>query len=268
MATPKPATSASQNETIRNHASFIWSVADLLRGDYKQIRLRQGHPAAHGDPPSRLRARAHQAGCAERERAAGQGQDRERGARPAGDRGRAVLQHEPAHVHKATRRPRLDRRLCSSSTSPGSPRRPKTSSTSSTSAFRSNGSGGRDLLYQVIGKFAELDLHPDAVSNIEMGYLYEELIRRFSELSNETAGEHFTPREVIRLMVNLLFNDDADDVLTKPWRRQDAVRPRVWYRRHAFGGRGLPARAQSEGPVGGLSGRSSTPRRTPSAART
>ena len=48
-----------------------------------------------------------------------------------------------------------------------------------------------------------------------MGYLYEELIRRFSELSNETAGEHFTPREVIRLMVNLLFIED-DDVLTKP----------------------------------------------------
>ena len=73
-----------------------------------------------------------------------------------------------------------------------------------------------NVLYQVIGKFAEIDLHPEAVSNIEMGYLYEELIRRFSELSNETAGEHFTPREVIRLMVNLLFIDDADDVLTKP----------------------------------------------------
>jgi type I restriction enzyme M protein len=73
-----------------------------------------------------------------------------------------------------------------------------------------------NLLYQVIGKFAEVDLHPEAVSNIEMGYLYEELIRKFSELSNETAGEHFTPREVIRLMVNLLFIDDADDVLTKP----------------------------------------------------
>ena len=72
-----------------------------------------------------------------------------------------------------------------------------------------------NLLYQVIGKFADIDLHPDAVSNIEMGYLYEELIRKFSELSNETAGEHFTPREVIRLMVNLLFIDDAD-VLTKP----------------------------------------------------
>ncbi len=58
-----------------------------------------------------------------------------------------------------------------------------------------------DLLYLVVSRFADLDLHPDRVSNIEMGYLYEELIRRFSELSNETAGEHFTPREVIRLMV-------------------------------------------------------------------
>ncbi len=73
-----------------------------------------------------------------------------------------------------------------------------------------------NVLYQVIGRFADIDLHPEVVSNIEMGYLYEELIRKFSEMSNETAGEHFTPREVIRLMVNLLFIDDADDILTKP----------------------------------------------------
>ncbi|MCL4433977.1 MAG: type I restriction-modification system subunit M [Actinobacteria bacterium] len=72
-----------------------------------------------------------------------------------------------------------------------------------------------DLLYLVLARFAEVDLHPDAVSNLEMGYLYEELVRRFSELSNETAGEHFTPREVIRLMVNLLFATD-DDILTDP----------------------------------------------------
>ncbi|MDB4818320.1 type I restriction-modification system subunit M [Acidimicrobiales bacterium] len=71
------------------------------------------------------------------------------------------------------------------------------------------------LLYLVVSKFAEINLHPDVVSNLEMGYLYEELIRRFSELSNETAGEHFTPREVIKLMVNLLFIED-DDLLTKP----------------------------------------------------
>ena len=72
-----------------------------------------------------------------------------------------------------------------------------------------------NLLYLVVSKFADLDLSPETVSNLEMGYLYEELIRKFSELSNETAGEHFTPREVIRLMVNQLFVDD-DELLTKP----------------------------------------------------
>lgn len=71
------------------------------------------------------------------------------------------------------------------------------------------------LLYQVVEKFAGIDLHPDRVSNHQMGLVFEELIRRFAELSNETAGEHFTPREVIRLMVNLIFTED-DDALTRP----------------------------------------------------
>jgi type I restriction enzyme M protein len=71
-----------------------------------------------------------------------------------------------------------------------------------------------NLLYLVMKRFAEFDLHPSKVDNTEMGYLFEELIRKFSEISNETAGEHFTPREVIRLMVNLLFLEDRA-VLTK-----------------------------------------------------
>ena len=71
------------------------------------------------------------------------------------------------------------------------------------------------LLYLVTEKFATIDLHPAAVSNARMGAVFEELIRKFAELSNETAGEHFTPREVIRLMVNLLFIED-DQALTKP----------------------------------------------------
>ena len=71
------------------------------------------------------------------------------------------------------------------------------------------------LLYMVTEKFANIDLHPSVVSNAEMGAVFEELIRKFAELSNETAGEHFTPREVIRLMVNLLFIED-DKALTKP----------------------------------------------------
>lgn len=68
------------------------------------------------------------------------------------------------------------------------------------------------LLYHVLSEFTstKVNLHPDVVSNDQMGYIFEELIRRFSELSNETAGEHFTPREVISLMVNLLFNPEED----------------------------------------------------------
>ena len=71
------------------------------------------------------------------------------------------------------------------------------------------------LLYMVTEKFASIDLHPDKISNHDMGAVFEELIRKFAELSNETAGEHFTPREVIRLMVNLLFIED-DAMLTLP----------------------------------------------------
>ena len=64
-----------------------------------------------------------------------------------------------------------------------------------------------DLLFLLVKKFSEtrIDLHPDAVSNHEMGTIFEELIRRFSEQSNEEAGEHFTPREVVRLMTQLMF---------------------------------------------------------------
>lgn len=68
---------------------------------------------------------------------------------------------------------------------------------------------GANLLFLVVQKFAAVDLHPSNVSNAAMGQMFEELIRKFAELSNETAGEHFTPREVIRLMVNLLFINDG-----------------------------------------------------------
>ncbi len=72
-----------------------------------------------------------------------------------------------------------------------------------------------DILFLVVSRFCDVDLHPDRVDNIEMGLLFEDLIRRFNEQANETAGDHFTPREVIRLMVNLLFIND-DDLLSKP----------------------------------------------------
>lgn len=71
-----------------------------------------------------------------------------------------------------------------------------------------------NLLFMVVKRFQETDLHPDHISSMEMGYMFEELIRKFAEISNETAGEHFTPREVIKLMVNILFLNDRE-ILTK-----------------------------------------------------
>jgi len=71
-----------------------------------------------------------------------------------------------------------------------------------------------NLLFLVLKRFQEIDLNPARVSSMEMGYMFEELIRKFAEISNETAGEHFTPREVIRLMVNLLFMNDRE-ILTQ-----------------------------------------------------
>jgi len=67
------------------------------------------------------------------------------------------------------------------------------------------------LLSLLLERFREIDLQPESVSNHEMGYIFEELIRKFSEQSGETAGEHFTPREVIQLMVRLVFGDNSGD---------------------------------------------------------
>ena len=92
------------------------------------------------------------------------------------------------------------------------------------------------LLYQVTERFAQVDLHPGKVNNVQMGLVFEELIRKFAEISNETAGEHFTPREVIRLMVNLLFIED-DDGAVQARRGAHHLRPHRRHRRHALGGR-------------------------------
>jgi len=76
----------------------------------------------------------------------------------------------------------------------------------------------KDLLYKVVQKFADrekTDLHPDSLTNHEMGYVFEELIRQFNEQSNENPGEHFTPREIIRLMVNVLMSKDKDELSKK-----------------------------------------------------
>ena len=74
---------------------------------------------------------------------------------------------------------------------------------------------GGDLLFHIIGKLNEVDMHPSKVDNYQMGHVFEELLRKFSEMSNETAGEHYTPRDVIEVMVELLLEPDKKE-LNKP----------------------------------------------------
>ena len=201
------------SEAIKSYEAFIWSIADLLRGDYKPsdygkvvlplVTLRRLDCVLEPTKDAVLKRHAELKGkvdnlepvlCA----AAGQqfyNTHRLDLPRLLDDPGqlagnlRAYIAGFSPGAREVLERFEFDTQI--------------------TKLDRAN------VLYQVISKFAEVDLHPDTVSNLEMGYLYEGLIRRFSELSNETAGEHFTPREVIRLMVNLLFAEDAD-VLTKP----------------------------------------------------
>lgn len=94
-----------------------------------------------------------------------------------------------------------------------------------------------NILYLVVSKFCDVDLHPDKVPNEDMGLIFENLIRRFNELANETAGDHFTPREVIRLMVGILFIND-DDLLATPGTVRKLLDP-------ACGTGGMLAEAQS-----------------------
>jgi type I restriction enzyme M protein len=200
-------------ETINNHAAFIWSVADLLRGDYKQ--------SEYGKVILPLTVIRRLDCVLEPTKDAVLAKYKEIGKR-------IKNVEKPLEIvagqHFYNTSPLTFTKLLDD---------PSNIADSLNLYIGGFSEGAKDvidkfdfgiqidrlrkanLLYQVVGKFAEIDLHPEAVSNIEMGYLYEELIRKFSELSNETAGEHFTPREVIRLMVNLLFIDD-EDVLTKP----------------------------------------------------
>lgn len=201
------------SEHVRNHAAFIWSVADLLRGDYKQseygrvilpfVVLRRLDCVLEPTKEAVLAKAAKWTGRVGnvdpllRQAAGQQFYNVSPLTMPrllddpnhlADNLRRYVLAFSPAATDVLqkfdllTQIERLDH---------------------------------ADLLFLVVSRFCDIDLHPDSVSNLEMGYLYEELIRRFSELSNETAGEHFTPREVIRLMVNLLFIED-DELLTRP----------------------------------------------------
>jgi type I restriction enzyme M protein len=194
------------NETIRNHAAFIWQVADLLRGDYKQsdygkviLPLTVIRRLDCVLEPTKAKVLQRHQQLADRI-----------------DNLEPVLQAESKQQFYNVS-PLDFRRLLDDPNHLADNLRSYILGFSSAARdvidkFDFDGQITRldraNLLFLVLSRFADIDLHPDAVSNLEMGYLYEELIRRFSELSNETAGEHFTPREVIRLMVNLLFIED------------------------------------------------------------
>lgn len=193
--------------------AFIWSVADLLRGDYKQSEygrvilpltvLRRLDCVLEPTKPAVLEAM------------------KRHGHRPNPD---AILRRAAGDLDFYNTSPLDFRRLLDDPQQIAGALREYVAGFSPGAAetlqkFNFDEQITRldeaDLLYLVVGKFADIDLHPDAVSNLQMGYVFEELIRRFSEQSNETAGEHFTPREVIRLMVDLLFAGDGTELRTK-----------------------------------------------------
>ena len=201
------------DETIKNHADFIWSVADLLRGVYKQSEY--GRVILPLTVLRRLDCVLEPTKDKVLETA---------DKLPASLENRdPVLEQAADQSFYNTSKHTFTTLLADPDNVAGNLRNYVAgfSETARDIVAKFNFDTQIDrlqehnLLYIVVSKFADLDLHPEAVSNLEMGYLYEELIRKFSELSNETAGEHFTPREVIKLMVNLLFGDD-DELLTKP----------------------------------------------------
>jgi type I restriction enzyme M protein len=199
--------------SIHNHAAFIWSVADLLRGDYKQseygrvilplVVLRRLDCVLEPTKAEVLDTYARVEGRVENVEPILCGASGEQFFNTSKLDMRRLLD-DPANIAD-----NLREYIAGFSSAARDVLEKFEFGTQIAKLDRAN------LLYKVIGRFVDVDLHPDVVSNIEMGYLYEELVRKFSELSNETAGEHFTPREVIRLMVNLLFIED-DELLRKP----------------------------------------------------
>ena len=103
-----------------------------------------------------------------------------------------------------------------------------------------------NLLFKVVKKVASTDLHPETISNYEMGLVFEELIRRFAESSNETAGEHFTPRDIVRLTTSLVFMED-DEALRDAGHHSHDLRPDGRHGWLSLGWYGVRARAKPGG---------------------
>src|SRR5438445_8912056 len=203
-----------QPETIKNHSAFIWSVADLLRGNYKQSEygrvilpltvLRRLDCVLEPTKEKVLEKHAALKGSKIKEP-------------------EPILNKVAGHAFHNTSKLNFQKLK-------GDPDKAAQNLSHYIKNFSSRARrvfeyfefekeiaklDESNRLYLVLSKFADIDLHPDAVPNHEMGLIFEDLIRRFNEASNETAGDHFTPREVIRLMVNLLFTPDSQILRTK-----------------------------------------------------
>lgn len=211
-------------ETVNNLSSFVWSIAEILRGDFKQseygkvvlpfVVLRRLDCLLEDTKEAVLTAKASlQEGLDEQTRdmilfeAAG---DHIRVYNTSRFTFNTLHGQDPGQLHQNL----ID---YVSKFSPNVRDIFLEKFLFTDHLKRLNDSG---LLWQVFDRFCQVDLHPDRVSTLEMGYLFEELIRRFSEISNETAGEHFTPREVIRLIVDLLIADDDTKLTGKGIIRQ------------------------------------------------
>ncbi len=210
-----PTVPANRLSEIRNHANLIWGIAELLRGDYKQ--------ADYGKVilPLVVMRRLDQVMEPTRDQVIARGKQLE----AAGVENLELALRSVAGGQQFFNRHRL--RFHQLLDDPGNIADHLRSYIDGYSAlarqvvdkFEFDSHIDRlknaNLLYKVIARICDVDLHPSRVSNAEMGAIFEELIRRFAETSNETAGEHFTPREVVKLMVNLLLDGD-EQVLREP----------------------------------------------------
>ena len=194
-------------------ANFIWSICNLLRGPYKRNEyrkvilplpvLRRFDCVLEGTKEAVLAADAAYTGDSANVR---------RELLESAASGQALLQHvKPFDFDRVCSTTQTRSRGTSAATSTG-PSRPTSGRSLQRFGFDEHITrmNERNLLYQVIQQFANVDLSPERVDNVAMGYVFEELIRVGAEQANEEAGEHFTPREVIRLMVSLLLSPEPD----------------------------------------------------------
>ncbi|TVL21123.1 restriction endonuclease subunit M [Shewanella xiamenensis] len=198
--------------SISSLASFIWSVADLLRGDFKQSQY--GRIILPFTVLRRLECVLE----ATKDNVLAQAEATK--ALPENAREKLLLNAAGQNFYNAS--PLNLNRLGENNTGDNLDAYVRAFSTDAREIFEHfnfvntiYGLDDANILYQVVKKFREVDLSPEAVDNYHMGLVFEELIRRFAESSNETAGEHFTPRDIVRLTTSLVFSGD-DVALTKP----------------------------------------------------